>query len=971
MKTDGPLADQAAALFAEEWRQQDLPDLSSLTVIVPTRHAGRRLREALALSGHRERRAIIPPVLHTQESLLSKLAMHSRDPETNDHPPHPTASDAETHWAMVEALRTIPSRQLEALFPRPGHDRPFPWLLAAARSICSMRRTLAGGRLSIATIVDKFETRIHEKDRWQVLARVESLYLDRLRDIRRQDFVDAMASMEDSSIAEFLASSTMRRLILVGLPELMPAFRSVLEVMEATPEPAIEAWIYRDSAEAGDFDRFGMPVPEKWNRRPLPWGESCLEIERCLEPSSMIRSVEKLLRSNPGPATSVAIGIVDPEITDQLESHLSAAGFELFNPAGRSCHQSEIHHFLSCWHRHLQQPGLSTAIELARIRDVSRAAAGDVPQPRLLEALDRLRVDYLVESLEGITQWLPGDEASDGLHSFLDWIIRWTGNFNTTSWKSAIPAMLSEVYSGRSLRDSRREDRAFVMVSQSVNQVLDSMSALPDIPGREALEILLGILGSTRFYEEREGQEVDLPGWMELLWESAPLLPVAGFQDHVLPESVSADIFLPEKFRHELGLPVNRDREARDAFILHSLVAARRKSGAVRLYFSDVNDTGDPLRPSRLAFLCKDTDLPERVTRLLGESSAHPSENPAPVFQNSFRLRIPSPPKQIERISVTAFSRYLECPFRYYLSDVLGMEQIPRLKMELDAMEFGSLFHKVLEDYGRDQDINAMADPGKIRSFLHEALDRNIHGRYGNSLPASLWIQRESLIQRLSHVADIEAQQRAEGWQIIEVELRIHHAWEEKFGSPWTIGGLKASGVIDRIEQHAGTGAFRLLDFKTSTRGKTPLEAHFLKMDDRDPWLAGRPDWQCCEPLSFGSGRSKIRKGVWKNIQLPLYAMAFMGLHQTGDLPSIGYFNAPSTVTETGLMMWDDFNHDMLRSAVRCAGAVAGAIAGRVFHPPNPSYQDLFHRETFPPFFIQSPEMILDLSGIQTMEARS
>lgn len=963
-----PLAEAAAARIWKSWPGKPFTDWSDRLVLVPTRHAGRRLREALAMLASREGIAIIPPVIESPEGLLSQLISPINGPSLG------LASDGECLWAMTESLLLTPDAQLGALVQGLSRNNGFPWLMKVARSICQMRHSLSGNGLTISGVMELPDLEIVESDRWAALALLEDNYLKVLEKMGRRDRACAVAALDHEDLNVIPDGTS---LTLIGIPEMAPVLARQIRHLSGTRP--VEVWTYGDESWSGDFDPLGIPLVGSWLHRPIPDPEGLWHIERCLDPASMYRQVELMLRGDDVHQAISSLGVVDPGISEFVESRMSAAGFEVFNPAGYTCVKSEIFHFLKCWQRFLSSPSLSGAIELARIPGLARAASGEISQVHLLEILDRVRLDFMIDALDGVVEFLQSRSASmpanaaDHVIQYIQWLNEWRERFTTGQWTQSLPELLTQVFENHSLNTRRVEDRAFASTAQSLNSVMESLNSLNAIPGADALDILLEVFSRTHIYDERMGNEVDLLGWMELLWEPEPDLPIAGFQDHSIPEAISADIFLPEKFRRRLGIPVNDDRLARDIYILHCLIESRRHRGSVTCYFSDLNLSGDPIRPSRLVFLCADEELPGRVIRFHGENSAQ-VDDPSPVFENSFRLRIPSPPDDrsdghplISRLSVTAFSSYLQCPFRFYLQNILGMDSVPRLKLELDPAEFGSLFHLVMESYGRNQEINTVTKASAIHDYLQAELDRIIHSRYGSRLPAALWIQRESLSQKLSRVAQIEAEQRQSGWEIMHTEIRLHRAFPEKLGRPWHIGGMEIAGTIDRVDRHTHTGVIRLMDFKTSNNEKTPADAHLITQKKNDDWMESRPQWQLLDWSP--PGKKKVQTMVWVNLQLALYASAYMELYNETTVPEVCYFNTPRALNMTGLYPWDGFDAGVLESARKCAGGVVESIAGNHFLPPNPSYEKIFKREPMAPLFIADPESILDFRNLSALSS--
>ena len=149
-------------------------------------------------------------------------------------------------------------------------------------------------------------------------------------------------------------------------------------------------------------------------------------------------------------------------------------------------------------------------------------------------------------------------------------------------------------------------------------------------------ELALDLFGESTRFDDKPADAVELLGWLELLWEDAPHLVVAGFNDGRVPEAVVSDAFLPESLREQLGLKTNAARFARDAYLLAALAAPRGQGGQLDLLVGKVSTAGDPLRPSRLLLLCDDAMLPARVRFLFREIE---SSRPSLPWRRAWTLR--------------------------------------------------------------------------------------------------------------------------------------------------------------------------------------------------------------------------------------------------------------------------------------------------------------------------------------------
>ena len=215
---------------------------------------------------------------------------------------------------------------------------------------------------------------------------------------------------------------------------------------------------------------------------------------------------------------------------------------------------------------------------------------------------------------------------------------------------------------------------------------------------------------------ERHGEaDIELNGWLEAPWLPHSALIVSGCTEGALPTRLSAHPLLPDSVRVALGLHSNVQRFARDAYLLHCLLATRTP-GTVKLTLCRMGADGEPAKPSRLLFRCPDAELGARVRKVFEPVD---SLRTAHARERAWPLEIPkSPPPSALR--VTAFADYLKCPLRFYLKHVLGMRKFESPKTEMDALDFGNVLHKALENFAREE-----VDP----RFLEFRSDRSIRSR--------------------------------------------------------------------------------------------------------------------------------------------------------------------------------------------------------------------------------------------------
>jgi ATP-dependent helicase/nuclease subunit B len=346
------------------------------------------------------------------------------------------------------------------------------------------------------------------------------------------------------------------------------------------------------------------------------------------------------------------------------------------------------------------------------------------------------------------------------------------------------------------------------------------------------------------------------------------------------------------------------------------MVAAREKCAGAGIHFvvGKVSSSNDPMRPSRLLFLCPDDILAPRVERLFHEL---PAARAAAVTPQRWHLTPPPGPLP-KHLSATALRDYLACPFRFYLKWVLRMEQVDDRARELNPMQFGILCHEALEALGRCDELADNSNEEDLAAFLDATVTRRVARWFGRQVPVAVQVQIESARQRLRWAARVEAAERARGWRIISVESDLGTRSDD------SVGRFPLRGRIDRLDQHR-EGAYRVLDYKTREKSTSPAKSHLRNV------RPDTPEWQRVE--------HDDKEYEWVDLQLPLYA------HFTGKALktpiSAGIFELPGAVTQTAVTIFDELTPQLVGRAMECAEAAANAIADWQFWPPRkPPYDD-------------------------------
>ncbi len=909
---DRPLPAQAAEWLAQGWAGSGPLDLGGVLVIVPTRQSGRRLREALAEHASRRDSAVLAPRVVLPEDLLAVPAGGTAVP---------VASRLEAQLAWAEVLRTVDLEDFRAMFPVDPPARNFAWAVRLAAQLQRLQSTLGENGLRLRDVVHRAGDGLPETERWTQLAGLE----------RRCDALLAAGGRCEAQAARLgLARAAtlpagVTRIVLLATPDPLPLVMGLLA--EFARHLPVDVVVFGPADGAELFDEWGRPREEVWSHRPLTLADFGSQVHLCADAAEQAARVTELARSYGEPEGRLAVGVADAEVAPALENGLRGAGLAVFNPGGKPRRRDGLHTLLAVLAALVREPAFDPVQALARCPDfiawLAARVGGKFSPAAMLTELDDLHARYLPAT---ITAALGHTAKQPGARAALEAASELRAQLTSGEFPVNASAALGTLFGVRRVAgDSALAESAEAWMDV-LREAAAARPAFTDLTNAEWWELVLTQFGESLRFDARPAGAIDLLGWLELLWEDAPHLVVTGLNDGRLPETVAGDPFLPEALRARLGLKTNEARFARDAYLLAALAACRTGAGRLDLLVGKVSAAGDPLRPSRLLLACAEAELPRRVATLFRPVEA---VRPGLSWRRAWKLTPPVMPSPA-RVSVTAFRDYLRCPFRFFLKHVLKMETVDPFKSELDALDFGILCHAALEAMGREPALRDCTDGAGLREFLLAQVNGRSRDRYGAELTLPLIVQLESARQRLARAAEVQAEQRAAGWVIEHVERKFE----------LKLGAVTVSGKIDRVERHAATGAVRVIDYKTSDKGVTPLAAH-VRSARRDETA---PEW-----ARFTMNGKEL---VWTDLQLPLYLEALAG--EFGVAAGAGYFNLPKAVGETSLLLWEDYDAVWRAAARRCAEGVAAGVTAGIFWPPAevpPRSEDdalagLFHHGT-------------------------
>lgn len=827
--------------------------LAHICVVVPTAQSGRNLRLALA---RRFPNGLVPPMVIQPMRLVQG---GSATP--------PVASKVQTGAAFLKFMEECggPAAKWPHLFLADSladHDA----LLSFLDQLEDLWRILGAGGLLMGDVPnDNAAAAIlgkalgDEAERWRELADFEAAFFDFLHGHGLSHEAERLHSAK-ATPPDFPAE--IEEVVLPALADPVPL---LIDVLSGQRNPRkITVLLHADKADSAKFDDWGRPCVESWTEQKhpnLPLGDD--DIICASTDGKLAGKIADAFPEADADEALPSLGLCDETLFNELSAAFMKKGYELHNPEKFRLSASSLGRIagrlLTLYAGGASYPW-DDFVALLREDDVLRhvvplvkaeceevkevSAGGDTAEAEgkkrspskygVLEGLDICRNAFFPSVLPADCQFDLGRiNERDRLRAaeFLcaaQVLRKLVENARGKSSNAAdfLRAAFLAIYNGRTVGDSTT-DREFTAAIGALREVLaqfdgDILSGL-GLADSAATALLRKCLADATYSLEPDSPDALMTeGWLELAWSPNDKIALAGFNEGAVPDSVSGHVFLPDALRAALGLPSNDQRLARDTFLLKSILDAR-KPGDVRAYFARTNDAGDIHRPSRLLFLVDDSHIPARAKALFGGLPPDDPRNPrrvVPAWRPNLphEIRVPHTGEEGApegRLSASAIDKWLSCPLAFLLEYGLGMRRVEE-KRELGADDFGSIVHKVLEDYANEQlalsarGLPQLSDKEAIREAIRRIFS-GIRAGYGRAPSLNISLQLDAVLSRLENFAAVQANWAAQGWRIAE---RPEFDFVVRPFDGEGDADVQIKGFIDRIDYKEGVG-YRLIDYKT------------------------------------------------------------------------------------------------------------------------------------------------------------
>lgn len=310
-----------------------------------------------------------------------------------------------------------------------------------------------------------------------------------------------------------------------------------------------------------------------------------------------------------------------------------------------------------------------------------------------------------------------------------------------------------------------------------------------------------------------------------------------------LPKTGGDSSFIPYNLRKAFGMTTIEHKISVYAYYFYRLLQRAEK---VTLMYNNSSDGLNRGEWSRfmLQYLIESDQPIVQQSLIAGQSP-----------QGSTAIRIPKTPQVMDRmhqvfdlaynkkalLSPSALNNYLDCPLKFYLQYVAGLQVPEEVSAEIDSATFGSIFHRSAELIYKDLTAHGdwitkenletlLKDTVRLENYVDEAFKELFFHLPEEEKPEYNGIQLINSAVIVRYIRQLlQHDLRYAPFQYVESEKRVSE--EVTIHTPEGDFRSRIGGYIDRVDSKDDT--LRIVDYKTGGKTDTPPSVESLFVPDK------------------------------------------------------------------------------------------------------------------------------------------
>ena len=388
----------------------------------------------------------------------------------------------------------------------------------------------------------------------------------------------------------------------------------------------------------------------------------------------------------------------------------------------------------------------------------------------------------------------------------------------------------------------------FAVITNRLRNLLAEMGVEPGIAVMQAIIKQVVASSTVPFYgEPLKGLQV--MGVLETRTIDFKNIIMLSANEGLLPGSKLTNSFLPADIRNHFGLPGYQEKNA--VFAYHFYHLMKRCENAWLIYNTESDELGGGEKSRFITQMIHELPL-WNPSITIGQVTV---ETPITRPSASFEISIGKSPSILKRLTERAanpekgfspsrLNIFLTCSLQFYFTEILGIRETDEVDDTIDAMQLGTVVHKVLEQlFSPYRGINLAADHfSKMKSNAESDVEKvfsEILPEYDFSAGKNallIQVAKRLIVNYLKSESEFATAEAKEN-RPLRVIATEHKMRSDIDFSEIPAGSVPAkvyiNGTADRIDMLGDT--IRIIDYKTGN-----VDEKSLRLNTVDSVLEGR-----------------------------------------------------------------------------------------------------------------------------------
>jgi RecB family exonuclease len=324
--------------------------------------------------------------------------------------------------------------------------------------------------------------------------------------------------------------------------------------------------------------------------------------------------------------------------------------------------------------------------------------------------------------------------------------------------------------------------------------------------GSAVLEFILHILKNETYHVQGDPMKgIQVIGFLEARNLDFDCMIIPSMNEGIFPRRNEKDLFVNQPVRKEIGLPYDKERDNLFYYYFTEMI-----SGKKEVFMTYVEEEKRDIRSRFIDFLAEQEAIID-TTKIPFHSIA--ITIPTREVKKDKDLMRALLYKMTRRgLSPTHLKDYRQCPYRFYLKHLLGIQEPEEIKEEADPALWGIIIHKTLKEFYKYDFPHGIttSDLTSAREHVYKRLESAVKSELAQTPKRVTYLDLELYKRRLNQFLLNEIEHFQEGYTIDKTHLEKSLRLEIAIG-PHQVRLFGYTDRVDMIDHH-----YFVIDYKSS-----------------------------------------------------------------------------------------------------------------------------------------------------------